>query len=107
MPQTFGGRVPAVGPGGGKHQLRPDPVQDLPADAQSFQDALREILDHDVGLPDQLEEDLLALRLLQVQPDTFLARIEQQEGLAGGLASRTPPNRLAFERLDLDHCRTE
>ena len=101
--QPFGSRVPAVGPPGGQHQFGPGLVQDVPADAQPFEDAFGEVLHHDVGLPGQLKNELPAPGLLEVQADTLLARVEHEEGLPGGLAGRAPPDRLAFEWLDLDH----
>ena len=78
--------MPAVGPPRGQHQLGPGLVQNVPADTQPFQHALGEVLHHDVGLPGQLEKELPAPGLLEVQADTLLARVEHEKGLAGCLA---------------------
>ena len=53
-----------------------DLLQDVIAEAQFFHRAGAVVLDDDVGLLDQFPEDLLALRVLEVQGAAQLAAIE-------------------------------
>ena len=69
-----------------------------------------EVLDHHVALLDELEEELLAFRLLQVDDDAALVAVQADE--IGGLAvleGDAPAAREVAEagRLELDHLGAE
>jgi hypothetical protein len=83
--------------------------QRLIAHAEAVQDAGAEGLQHDVGALGELEERLLARRLLQVEADRALVAVEREEphGLRGVLDARRrghrPADVVAHPRvLDLD-----
>src|SRR5262249_14956461 len=58
---------------------RVDLLDDVVAEAQPLDGAGREVLDHDVGLLEQLREDLAAARRAEVQGDATLVGVEQHE----------------------------
>ena len=103
-----------VGPAtavGGKlaiHQARVDGRQPLVANAQLFRHIGAVVHQNDVDLLDQAGQDLLCLRLGQIEGQAALAPVVGHEGAAFGLwmirgreALREAP-RLAPGRLDLD-----
>ena len=93
--------------GRGVDQLGILRVQRLPAVAQLLHRAGPEVLDHDVGLLEQLLEDLAVGVVLEVERDAFLAAIDRGE--VGRLAVDERPIGAgvvaALGRLDLDHPR--
>jgi len=54
-------------------------LQHFPADAEPIHDSGAQVLDQDVGLADQFLEDALALRVLQVERDTFFVAVGTKE----------------------------
>jgi hypothetical protein len=82
-------------------------VQRIPAIAQLLHGAGAEVLHDDVGLLEQLLEDLALLVVLEVERDAFLAAIDRRE--IGRLAVDERPVGAgvvaALGRLDLDHPR--
>ena len=77
-------------------------VQHVPAQPQPVHDADGEVLDHDVGLGHQVEKDLLAAGLLEVEHHGFLVGVQhdQRPGLDLALAAA---HDVALRRLDLEH----
>jgi hypothetical protein len=83
--------------------------QCIPAQAELFEHAGAEVLDHDVGLGDQLMDDLAARRMLEIDRHRLLVarlHVPPQRGafvelapLAQGVA--------AIGRFDLDHLGAE
>src|SRR5262249_33068808 len=72
----------------------------LVADAQALGDARPHVLHDDVGALGELMDDLAALWRLQVDRERALAAIPAVE-------ARQLAERIALERLDLDHRRAE
>ena len=82
-------------------------VQRFPAIAQLLHRAGPEVLDDDVGLFEQLLEDLALLVVLEVERDAFLAAVDRGEVGRLALDERAVGARVvaALGRLDLDHPR--
>ena len=85
-------------------QARVELAQHVVAEAQSVHHARREILDQHVGLGDQVEEDLLAARLLEVEDHRLLVGIEHDQRIGLDLALAAA-HHVALRRLDLEHAR--
>ena len=79
-----------------------DIAQHLPAEPEAIHDAGGEILDHDVGLGDQREEDLLAAWLLEIEHHRLLVGVQHDQRIRLDVAL-APAHDVAFRRLDLEH----
>ena len=60
-------------------QLRVDLVDLVPAEAELLHVARADVLDKDVGVFEQIGQDLLAFRILHIQRDRLLVGVELQE----------------------------
>ena len=65
--------------GGGVDEARVAGGERLVAEAEAVHGARREVLHHDVDLLDQAQEEVLALRLLEVEQDALLAAVDAEE----------------------------
>ena len=86
-------------------ELRIDLVDLFPREAEPLEDAGAEVLHHDVGLLQQVDEHLLALGRLHVDDDRALVAIEHREVERVGVrhVAQLPARGIALGRLELDH----
>jgi hypothetical protein len=85
-------------------QARVEALQRLPAEAEAVHGPGAEVLDDHVGLAQEIVEQRAAARVLQVEREALLVRVEEEEAPAvdaGPVAQREAVG-LAGERLDLD-----
>src|SRR6516165_357895 len=85
-------------------------LDDIIAEAQSLNRAGRHVLDRDIGLFEQLFDDLEPARRFEVERDRFLIRVELVKipWVVVGLPAAQPPAGIAQPRvLDLDHLAAE
>jgi hypothetical protein len=84
-------------------------AQALVVEAQLLHQAGREVLDHDVGALDHLQEERAALRLLQIDRHAALVRVEDEEEhrVQAGHLGPVAAGLLAPGRLDLEDVRSE
>src|SRR3546814_20213058 len=106
FPYTTLFRSLAIARHGHIDQARIDRRQRFIIDAQPLGDAGAVILDEDVGALDQIEQDRLALRRLEVDRERTLVAVERQEGDVDPVAARAARRGMALpfagHRFDLD-----
>src|SRR5712671_1976601 len=88
--------------------LRIDLLRDLIAKAQAVHHSRPEVLDDDIGGPDELLCDLQSLRALEVERQAPRVAVGQQEKSAHASEKRVRARpaalpRASARRLDLDH----
>src|SRR5262249_10766649 len=86
----------AVGPGVAVHDVRVDPLAVLVADAEPHRDARGHVVVDDVGALDELQRDLDAARVLEIERDAALTALATEERTAHHAHA------VASHRLDLD-----
>ena len=96
------GAADAVSGAGRVDQTWIQSAQGLMAEAQPFHHAGGEVLEHHVGLLDQLLEELATAHLFEIQGDALFVRVQQRKR-HGGFFTAGSSQSLAGRRLHLDH----